>query len=75
MFSSQVSWGLLLHYLRRFYEVYITVRAMIFVAINQVVPPLTKFDDPELKDKDGKTPSMKWCYTERSQSVTREFKI
>ena len=72
---SQVSWGLLLHYLRRFYEVYITVRALIFVAINQVVPPLTKFDDPELKDKDGKTPSMKWCYTERSQSVTREFKI
>ena len=61
--------------MRRFYEVYITVRAMIFVAINQVVPPLTKFDDPELKDKDGKTPSMKWCYTERSQSVTREFKI
>ena len=48
---SQVSWGLLLYYLRRFYEVYITVRGMIFVALNQVVPPLTKFDDPKLKDK------------------------
>ena len=47
---------------------------IVYVALNQVVPPLTKLSEPELKDKHAGW-EKSWWYINRSQSVTREFKI